>query len=207
MSLRTPTRLAVAILAAAALMAAGGWFLLVSGQRSEASRLEQDVSSAQAALIKKRTELEAQRGIAGVAPPAVLERALPGDLHLPDVLDELNRVGNASGVTFAGVTPGAVLAGSNYSVTPLETQFHGNWNQVSAFVSSVRKLVSFRKGRLQADGRLYSIRKIELAEGEDKFPSLTATLTVDVFQYTPGSTSAPATPVTPAAPLPTTPAS
>jgi Tfp pilus assembly protein PilO len=206
MSLRTPARLGVAILAASGLVAAGGWFLLVSGQRSEASKLEQDVSAAQAALIAKRTELEAQRGIAGVAPPKVLERALPDETSLADVLDELSRVGDASGVTFSAVTPGAEVAGTGFTVTPLETQFQGNWTQISAFVSRLRKLVSFQDGRLQAAGRLYSVRKIDLAEGEGKFPDLTASMTVDVFRYTPGS-AATATPATTATPAATPPAS
>lgn len=185
MSLRTPGRLAAVIFVAVGLVAAGGWFLLVSGQRSEASTLESELTAAETALVQKRTELEAQRGIAGVAPPKVLEKALPSELDLPDVMDELNRLGDASGVTFAAITPGARVPGSGFTVLPLETQFHGNWTQISAFVARVRTLVSFKNGHLRADGRLYSVRKLDLAEGEKKFPHLTASLTIDVFQYTP----------------------
>lgn len=205
MSFRTPNRIGIAVLVALGLVAAAGWFTLVSGQRSEASALESDLTTAQAALIQKRTELEAQRGIAGVAPPNVLARALPAEVNLPDVMDELSRLGDASGVKFAAVTPGPAAPGTGFTVTPLETQFQGNWTQISAFVSRVRKLVSFQDGHLKAAGRLYSVRRIDLGEGEDKFPNLTATLTIDVFQYTPSAT-APADPAT-SAPAETLPAS
>jgi Tfp pilus assembly protein PilO len=192
MSLRSPARIAAAILVALGLAAAGGWFLLVSSERSEATKLESEVNAARTALLQKQTELNAQRGIAGVAPPDMLERALPDELNLPAVMDQLSRLGDETGVSFAVITPGAPVGGAGFTVTPLETQFHGNWTQISAFVSRVRKLVSFQDGRLKADGRLYSIRKVDLAEGQGKFPDLTASLTIDVFQYTPGATTGPA---------------
>jgi len=193
MNLRTPARIGGAILAVSILVAAAGWFLLVSGQRSEASRLEETLTAARAELTKKQTEVQAQRGIAGVAPANVLERALPDDTQMADVMDELSGLAEATGVTFATVTPSTPVASTGYTVTPLETQFRGTWSQISDFVSRLRKLVAFKDGRLKADGRLYSIRKIDLSEGENEFPNLNATMTVDVFQYSPAAAaSAPA---------------
>jgi Tfp pilus assembly protein PilO len=188
MSLRTPARLALVIAAVALAAAAAGWFLLVSGQRSEASQVQQDLDAASSALTQKRTELNSLRGIAGVAPPNVLERALPDETSMPDVMTELSRLGDESGVAFTSLTPSSPVAGAGFTVTSLDAQFVGNWSQISSFVAAVRRLVRFDDGRLNAAGRLYSVRKVDLAEGEAKFPQLTAALTLDVFNY--GTTAA-----------------
>jgi hypothetical protein len=109
---------------------------------------------------------------------------------MADVMVALSTLGDATGVTFMSLTPGAPVAGAGFTVTPLETQFEGTWAEVSAFVSSVRRQVTFTDGRLRAAGQLYSVRKINLSEGTKKFPNLTAALTVDVFSYgaAPGAT-------------------
>ena len=192
MSLRSPARLALVVVAVSLAAAAAGWFLLVSGQKSKASSVQADLDAANVALVKKRTEVDSVRGIAGVAPPKVLERALPDETPMADVITELSDLADQSGVEFSSLTPGPPVALQGFSVTPLTTEFGGDWSEVSSFVAKVRRLVKFTHGTLRADGRLYSIRKIDLGEGEGKFPHLKAGLTLDVFQYGTASGSTPA---------------
>jgi Tfp pilus assembly protein PilO len=199
MNVRTPARLAAVIAAVAVLVAAAGWFLLVSAQHSEATRLQADVDTANTAYAAKRAGLDNRLGVAGVAPPKLLARALPAETHIADVMVALSTLGDASGVTFTSLTPGAPVAGAGFTVTPLETQFQGTWAEISAFVSKVRRQVTFTNGRLQAAGQLYSVRKIDLSEGTKKFPNLTAALTVDVFSSGPAAGAIPPVPTTPTA--------
>jgi Tfp pilus assembly protein PilO len=123
---------------------------------------------------------------------------------MADVMVELSNLGDASGVTFSSLTPGQPVAGTGFTVTPLETQFEGTWAEISTFVSRVRRQVTFTDGRLHATGGLFSVRTINLSEGVKGFPNLTAALTIDVFSYGAAPGVTPLVPITataaPAAP-------
>ena len=105
MNLRNPRHLSAAAVVAAVVLSAAAWFLVVSGKKSEATRLGSDVDAVRAEVVQARAKEAEIKGLAGVAPAEVLKRALPDDAPTATVLRELSAIANKSGVTFVSVTP------------------------------------------------------------------------------------------------------
>jgi hypothetical protein len=82
--------------------------------------------------------------------------------------------------------------------------FEGNFYELSDFLYRLRTLVSVHRGRLQATGRLFTVRTLSFVEGEKGFPQIKATLGVDAYVYGAGTTTPPAT-TPPATPPPANP--
>jgi hypothetical protein len=70
------------------------------------------------------------------------------------------------------------------TVVPVSIVVSGTYRQVTRFLRSTRMLVSFHDGRLDARGRLFSVKGVELAESATKkFPFLDATVSLDAYAY------------------------
>ena len=204
--LSPPVQLAIA-LALVALIAAAGWFLVVSPKKATASDLEAQVADAQLRLTQARIDANRKP-----APPVQtsdlfrLAKAMPDQVDMSGILLELNRVATDTGIEFESISPGAAAPVGAYQVVPVTVLFEGNFYSLSDFLFRLRNLVSMRNGVLDADGRLFNVDTVTFGESENRFPSIRATLQLNAFVYgtaTPATTAAPAT----ATPATTTPAS
>ena len=205
----------------------GGWFMLISPQRSKAAELDTQIVDANNAISAARAlTLEAKKGAQiRVADLFRLTKAMPDQTDMPGILLQLNQVAEDSGISFEQITPSTTaMPVSGYLAIPITVEFQGNFYDLSDFLYRLRNLVDVRRGALDATGRLFAIDSIEFAEASPPgFPEIRAHLVIDAFVFgtgtaptVPGPTGAPTTGATGAtgptgptttAPTTTTPAS
>jgi hypothetical protein len=188
-----------------------GYLLLVSPQRSKASGLQTQIAAAQ-------TQLTAAQA-AEHAPPARdprvddlfrLTKAMPADTDMPGILLELNEIAGDTGIKFDSITPSAPAAAGTYEEVPLNLSFKGDYYQLSDFLFRLNNLVGEPDGKLNVNGRLYSISGLSFTQSGNVGSALTATLNANAFMY--GATipsaagSTPAAPATPSSTPSSTPA-
>ena len=210
-----------------ALAGLGGWFMLISPQRSKAAELDTQIADANNAISAARAlTLEAKKGAEiRVADLFRLTKAMPDQTDMPGILLQLNQVAEDSGISFEQITPSTTaMPVSGYLAIPITVEFQGNFYDLSDFLYRLRNLVDVRRGALDATGRLFAIDSIEFAEASPPgFPEIRAHLVIDAFVFgtgtaptVPGPTGAPTTGATGAtgptgptttAPTTTTPAS
>jgi hypothetical protein len=174
-------------------IAAMGWFLLVSPQRSRASELDEKIASVEQQITAARA---AQMQAADAKPIRSadlfrLTKAMPSDNDIPGVLLELSRIASETGIVFEQIVPQATLAAGEMRAQPIDLTFEGNFYSLSDFLYRVRNLVSVQRGRLIANGRLFSVEKLQFSEAPSGFPNIRANLTLSAFLYGSGPTAAP----------------
>jgi type II secretory pathway pseudopilin PulG len=181
----------------------GGWFMLISPQRSKATELDTQIADTNNAISAARAlTLEAKKGAQiRVADLFRLTKAMPDQTDMPGILLELNQVAEDSGISFEQITPSTTAtAVSGYLAIPITVEFRGNFYDLSDFLYRLRNLVDVRRGALDATGRLFAIDSIEFAEAPPPpgFPEISAHLVIDAFVF--GTGTAPTVP----GPAPTT---
>jgi Tfp pilus assembly protein PilO len=200
---KLPTPAKIAIFAVALLVAAGaGFFVLVQPQRKEAGDLQQQVDGARAQLEQLQaapsspTDVEPIR----VADLFKLSRAMPDRPDIANVLLELSAIASETGITFQSITPHDVQLVTGYRRIPIDLVFEGHFYDLSDFLYRVRNLVGVHDGELDAVGRLFAVHKISFGAGDEEFPQVRASLTLDAYAFGDGtsvSTPAPTVEVTP----------
>jgi Tfp pilus assembly protein PilO len=196
-----PAQIAIAV-GLALVVAAGGWFLLVSPQRAKATDLDGQIEAAQKQLDDHRLATLQAGSVQKieVADLFRLSKAMPDRADMSGVLLELNRIAADTGITFESISPQTAVPISGYQAVPINLTFKGNFYNLSDFLYRLRSLVHVADGRLAATGRLFAIDTLDFAESQEGFPRISATLVVDAFVY---GTGVPAT-ATPTATTSTT---
>jgi Tfp pilus assembly protein PilO len=178
---------AAAMLATAVVAGGGGWFLLISPKHHKAATLQTDIQSAQQKLADARQALaEAKK-----AQQPALGRALPSQLAMPQVLDQLSALADHSKVTLNSVTPSTAVAGAGYYAVPMTVVVQGRFFAVEKFLELARNQVSLKQDKFHASGRLLDVSSVQLSSTT---PDVTATLQMRVFYFSP--TAAPPAPAT-----------
>lgn len=179
---------------------AGGYFLVVSPKKSEASRLDEEIASSTVELMNARAASEKQGDTQPIAVADIfrLATAMPSAQDMPGILLELSRIAEETGIRFKAITPKAPAVAGDYSVVPIDVTFDGSFYSLSDFLFRLRTLVSVRRGELHAAGRLFSVESVDFSEGESGFPSLAAALTLQAYVFgtdvSGGATPAPTAP-------------
>jgi type II secretory pathway pseudopilin PulG len=183
----------------------GGWFMLISPQRSKATELDTQIADTNNAISAARAlTLEAKKGAQiRVADLFRLTKAMPDQTDMPGILLQLTQVAEDSGISFEQITPSTTATPvSGYLAIPITVEFRGNFYDLSDFLYRLRNLVDVRRGALDATGRLFAIDSIEFAEAPPPpgFPEISAHLVIDAFVFgtgtaptVPGLTGAPTT--------------
>jgi len=184
--------LIAAVVVAFLLVGAGGWFFLVSPQRSKASDLGKQIAEVQQQIDANRA---AAAQVHHVEPIKVadlfrLTKAMPASADIADVLLQLSTMAHETGIDFRSIQPGASTTVGAYQVIPINVVFDGNFYDLSDFLYRLRNLVDVRNGQLDATGRLFTVDSLDFGEGLKHFPEIQANLTIDAYVY---GTSAPAT--------------
>jgi hypothetical protein len=176
--------------------AALGYFALISPQRAEATRLEEEIAMTQAqiAQIRALTIQARNRERIRVADLFRLTKAMPDHTDMAGVILELNRIATETGIQFETITPDAPVPGDAFTAVPIKVVFEGHFYDLADFLFRLRNLVSVRAGELDADGRLFGVDLVTFDRGEQGFPQIRASLTISAYVF------AAAPP--PAAPLP-----
>jgi Tfp pilus assembly protein PilO len=183
-SLNTVNRKALALALASVVVAAAAWFLLVGPKRSEAAKLDSQIQDVGTSIVAARAaNRAAQEQGADLAPLFLLARAMPEKDDMAGTMQELNRMSRRSGLTFTSITPLPEAVDATSAVVPLQVAFRGRFEAVQAFLRRLREHVRLNNGKLDVGGRLYTVQSIELVEGPDKLPQLSATMVVNVHVY------------------------
>jgi Tfp pilus assembly protein PilO len=205
-----PAQIALAVVAALA-VAAAGWFFVVSPQRARSGELDAKITDAEQRLEEHRLATLRAGSVQKieVADLFRLSKAMPDRADMSGVLLELNRIAADTGITFESISPQTAVPISGYQAVPIQLTFKGNFYNLSDFLYRLRSLVHVSDGRLGATGRLFAIDTLDFAESQEGFPRIAATLVVDAFVYGTGA-PATATPTTTSTatttlPAPTTP--
>jgi len=165
------------------LVAVIGYFVLISPKKSEAGDLEAQTASVQSQIAQNKMSAYAKALPAARAATVYrLSKAMPDDVDMANVILELNKTAEDSGITFDQITPQAPIQDTNYDVHPLQLMFSGNYYSLSDFLMRVRNLVRVHNGKLMSKGRMYAVTDVTFSEdSKKKFPFISAGLTIDAF--------------------------
>ena len=183
----------------ALVLAAAGWFLLVSPQRARAADLGEEIVSVEAQISTARVAQHQADDIEPIRAADLfrLSKAMPSDIDISGVLLELSGIAKETGITFKSIVPGGTAGAASFRVQPIELTFEGDFYSLSDFLYRLRSLVTVNGGRLNAKGRLFTIDKLAFSEGDEGFPQVAAALTVSAYLYGTGPVSgAPTAPAT-----------
>lgn len=180
----SPTTASVLVGLVAAAVLAGGVFLVVLPQRSQAAELDREVVALNAEIETKRAEsLRKPQAPIRVADLFKLVQAMPDNPDMPGILLELNQTARDSGITFDSIAPQAPVSAGDRVIFPIAVEFTGSFYRLTDLVYRLRNLVAVRRGKLDARGRLFSIDSVDFSQAADGFPSVSAKLTVNAFVY------------------------
>jgi Pilus assembly protein, PilO len=190
----SPTVAAVLIGVGGLLVLAAGMFLLVLPQSHKATHLSHELATTKTNIVTARA-LAAQKPeeTIRVADLFKVVEAMPDDTDMTGIMLQLQQTARDAGVKFDSITPQATVAGSGYTMEPIDLQFDGNYYSLTDFLFRLRKLVSVHRGTLDASGRLFSVESTNFAPAEDGFPQIAATVRVNAYVYSPGATAFPGT--------------
>lgn len=188
------------------LVAAIGWFALISPKRSTAADLKKQTAAVNAQIEQNRSSAFTQ-ALPAVRSASVfrLAMAMPTQLQTPDVILQLDALAGESGISFDQIQPGSAGGSSvstgavnadPFATEPISVKFSGSFYNLLAFLQRMRNLVRVENGRLYTAGRLFDVSNIEFAQGAKGWPQIQATLTINAFVPQP---AAPVTPTTPGA--------
>ena len=185
--LQSPKGRVGAVVAVGLLLVAAMWFLLVSPQQSKATGLDEQVSASRAELSQRRLALSRPSASVKVRPSDLyrLTKALPNDTGMPGIVLDVNRLAGRNKLDFRSIAPAGPIPGTGYLQQPLTVVVQGRFGDISRFLGDLRSLVSVRKSRLAAHGRLYSVTQVDMSEpdNEKKFPIVQAKVTLSAYSF------------------------
>lgn len=174
------------------IVGAVGYVALIRPKHAEAGKLDQEIQALESELAIA-TRPKPAEDTAAEAPPVEkikvadlvrLAKAMPAEDDMAGVLLELDAVATAAGVQFLSIQPGpASDEGLGYRRLPIQVTFDGNYYDLTEVLYDLRSRVRVRDGRLDADGRLFSLDQLDLHEGAAGFPKVEAVMTLSAYLY------------------------
>ena len=189
-------------LVAILILAGVSYFVLIRPKRAEAGRLADQVAQLDtqvraAKLAARPSEATTKIKLADLFQ---LTKAMPDRDDMPGIMLQINSVAAATGVNFKVIAPQDFVAGEGYRILPISMTYEGNYYDLTDFLFRLRNLVSVQDGKLTAQGRFFTLDKLDLHEDPiRKFPHIEAVLVVSAYVYDENSHAVATTP----APLPT----
>lgn len=173
-----------------------GLFLAVLPQRSHTASLDKQIADAQ----KQFASLHAVSGRGPSLHAAQLfqlSRAMPDDVDMPGIVNDLSRAAASSSVSILQFAPGAAYVQTDgANAIPLKLTVTGSWHGISTFLRTLRRDVRVGKSSLTVSGRVFVVDDIALSTGSSSSSTssgtggpavpngeLTASLTIDAFTY------------------------
>jgi hypothetical protein len=202
------------------------WLLVVSPERSKASKLNSEVSAASAQLASAQGDAASahaaqQRYSAAYSSVVSLGKAVPASEEVPSLMYQIAQATNEKHVQFNSITTGggagssssassaaspvaAAAASAGFTQMPFTFVFGGSFNDLYHLFQQLNTAtVRTSSGGLQVSGRLLTLQavKLEPAGTESSSRQLTGTITATAYVL-PASQglTAGATPSTPATP-------
>lgn len=164
------------------LVAILGYFVLVSPKRSTAHQLDAERAQVEAQIEQNRSSALG-RNLPAIRAADVfrLSTAMPENLAMPDVILELSRLAQESGISFDEIAPQQATTDAGYDIHPISLTFGGNFYNLVDFLFRARNLVQVHDKKLITTGRMFDVSGLTFAQGEKSFPQIKADLTIDTF--------------------------
>jgi len=203
------------------------WLLLVSPERSRASKLNSEVSAASAQLASAQGDAASaqsaqQRYSSAYSSVVSLGKAVPASDEVPSLMYQIAQATNEKHVQFTSIATGGGVGGSSsagpaaspvaaeaasagFTQMPFTFVFGGSFNDLYHLFQQLNAAtVRTSSGGLQVSGRLLTLQAVKLepagAEGSSHQLTGTITATAYVLPASQGLTAG-ATPSTPATPV------
>jgi Tfp pilus assembly protein PilO len=180
---------------AVVVVAAVGWFMVISPQRTKANELDAQRAvvdtewAADRVLVSKPSETKTKATLAAA------KRALPDDPQVSEILRQLAGFAAKSRTELDAITPSAAVAGTGAQTIPIALQFKGRYFGLQSLLSLMRTSAVSKGGKITATGRLYTVDNISFGgAGDDGL--LSATIQLNAFVYSPVPVTPTATPGT-----------
>jgi hypothetical protein len=187
------------------------WLLVIQPKRDQASKLGNEIASAQSTLDTARQQVAA--GLAAksefakdYATIARLGEAVPADDNVPSLIVQLQHAATVTGVDFqalqlnpasgspppatsgsaaqsstATLPPGAAVGPAGFPIEPFTFTFNGNFFHLSSFFNKLQRFVVVTNRGLSVSGRLMSLNAISLGASATGFPNITATISATTY--------------------------
>ena len=162
------------------------WFLVLAPKRSEAATLRADVAATELRLAQAQAIANHPHSAgASIADVFRLAKAMPASTDQSGLVLELARLARGSGVTLGSIAPqDPVVGGSGATLIPVEVIVGGTYGQITRFLARTRQLVTVRRGKLNATGRLFTVQGVELSESSATgFPRLDGIIRLNAYVY------------------------
>jgi Tfp pilus assembly protein PilO len=167
-------------------LALAGYMLLVAPKRSEAARLDRELDALRRAQVVQPAPAKPS-----FVREFVLAKAMPDTMDAAGLVLDLSLLATKNGLDLVSLTPQPPVAGQAFEALPLQVVVQGRFAEVSSFLRRVRKRVGLRNGRVELNGRLYTVDKVDFASGSDSGSrALRATLTLNAYRYETSTASA-----------------
>jgi Tfp pilus assembly protein PilO len=167
---------------------------VVSPQTKKAAALEQQLADVQTQIATRQAQArhgERPQPIE-VADLFRLAKAMPDREDMPGIILTLSQVARESGIHFETIEPqdiGPAPVG-NYRTRKIHLLFNGDFYALSDFLYRLRNLVTVHDGKLDANGRLFTVQTVTFNLGQSSFPAITADIGVEAYIYGTGPSAA-----------------
>jgi type IV pilus assembly PilO-like protein len=193
-------RVAAALAAAAVLVVVlAGWFFFVSPERSKAADLSTKIDGTQAQVVSTQAYVDSPVTKRAVHDLKRLQRVLPDDPHMSQVLRQLSAIATSSQVSLAGITPTTPVPSGGGEAVPIALTVTGHYVNISKFLHAVRTDVGVKGTAIKGSGRLFSVDSIQFSGGGASATGpgssvISASIALNAFVYSPAAAAATTTP-------------
>jgi Tfp pilus assembly protein PilO len=165
----------------AVVVAIAGLLAVVAPQRSQAAKLNDEITKTEAKLISLHGH---GRGpVIRAAELFQLARAMPDNADMPGIVLGLARAANASSVTLVSIQPGVVVPQPDGAgALPVHVIVDGRWGGVTSFLRALRTAVMVHSGKLTASDRLFVVDSVQMVAGTGT-SEVEATISANAFSY------------------------
>jgi Tfp pilus assembly protein PilO len=177
-----------------------GRMFLVSPQSAQAVALQKQIDDTNTQIVTRRLQAKSasRPQPIKVADLFRLAKAMPDREDMPGIILTISQVARGAGIKFDTIEPqdyGPAPVGS-YRIRKIHLAFNGDFYGLSDFLYRLRSLVTVHDGRLDADGRLFTVDTVTFSLTTDAFPNISADVVVDAYVFGTGP-PVPATGVAP----------
>jgi Tfp pilus assembly protein PilO len=177
-----------------------GRMFLVSPQSKKAAELQTQIDDTNTQIVTRRIQSKSasRPQPIKVADLFRLAKAMPDREDMPGIILTISQVARGAGIKFDTIEPQefAPAPVGSYRIRKIHLAFKGDFYGLSDFLYRLRSLVTVHDGRLDADGRLFTVDTVTFSLAEDDFPNISADVVVDAYVFGTG----PAVPVPGVAP-------
>jgi hypothetical protein len=188
-----------------------GWFVLISPQRSKATKLDGQIDDVNTQLVAVTALLDSPAGRESLVSQRLFDKALPTDPKVSQIIRQLTAISAQAGVELDSLTPGALVPGAGVESLPIALAVKGHYFALQKFFKLLNSSADLSGDQVKASGRLFSIDNIGFAGGAATTPApgqaasasssngsvINATVSLNAYVYSPTSVApAPVAPTT-----------